>query len=122
VRIKTAKTLGFERVSVIVPVLNEWSRIEACLDGLIGQSEAAGLLEVSLIQSLPLPLLLAAYAIGAPGWIVAVNLALGLTRLGVLAGIARTYERKPWTYWFSPLLDLPVSLRLITSALRRHQV
>jgi len=41
VRIKTAKTLGFERVSVIVPVLNEWSRIEACLDGLIGQSEAA---------------------------------------------------------------------------------
>lgn len=99
-----------------------WPRSLTTRDQYFGWRQAAGLLEVSLSQSLPLPLLLAAYAIGAPGWIVAVNLALGLTRLGVLAGIARTYERKPWTYWFSPLLDLPVSLRLITSALRRHQV
>ena len=37
-------------------------------------------------------------------------------------GIARAYEWRPWTYWFSPLLDLPVALRLITSALRRRQV
>ena len=58
----------------------------------------------------------------APVWIVSVNLALGMTRVGVLRGVARTYERKPWTYWFSPLLDLPVALRLITSALRRRQV
>jgi hypothetical protein len=59
---------------------------------------------------------------GASGWIVGVNLALSLTRLGVLLGTARVYERKPWTYWFSPLLDLPVAFRLITSALRRYQV
>ena len=91
-------------------------------DRYFGWREATGLLEVLLVQSLPLPLLAIAYAVGAPGWVVAVNLSLGLTRLGVLIGIARAYERRPWTYWFSPLLDLPVALRLITSALQRRQV
>ena len=84
--------------------------------------EATGLLEVLLVQSLPLPLLPIAYAVGALGCVVAVNLIVDLTRLGVLTGIARGYEWKPWTYWFSPLLDLPVALRLITSALRRRQI
>src|SRR5262249_27163089 len=59
---------------------------------------------------------------GASGWIVGVNLALTVTRLGALIGVARAYEWRPWTYWFSPLLDLPVALRLITSTLRRRQV
>ena len=99
-----------------------WPRSLPTQDQYFSWHEATGLLEVLLVQSLPLPLLAIAYAIGAPGWVVAVNLILSLTRLGVLIGTARAYERRPWTYWFSPLLDLPVALRLITSALKRRQV
>jgi dolichol-phosphate mannosyltransferase len=99
-----------------------WPRSLPTRDQYFGWREATGLLEVLLVQSLPLPLLFIAYTVGASGWVVAVNLILGLTRLGVVMGIARAYEWRPWTYWFSPLLDLPVALRLITSALRRRQV
>jgi dolichol-phosphate mannosyltransferase len=99
-----------------------WPRSLPTRDQYFGWRQAAGLLEVLFVQALPLPFLLVAYAMDAPVWIVSVNLALGMTRVGVLRGVARTYERKPWTYWFSPLLDLPVALRLITSALRRRQV
>ena len=99
-----------------------WPRSLPTRDQYFSWREATGLLEVLLVQSLPLPLLPIAYAVGASGWVVAVNLILGLTRLGVLMGIARAYEWRPWTYWFSPLLDLPVALRLITSSLRRRQV
>ena len=79
-------------------------------DRYFGWREVVGLLEVLLVQALPLPLLGVALALSAPDWLVAVNLVLGLTRLGVLVGIARAYEQRPWTYWFSPLLDLPVAL------------
>ena len=99
-----------------------WPRSLPTRDQYFSWREATGLLEVLLVQSLPLPLLYIAYTVGASGWVVAVNLVLGLTRLGVLMGIARAYEWRPWTYWFSPLLDLPVALRLITSSLRRRQV
>ncbi len=99
-----------------------WPRSLPTRDQYFGWREATGLLEVLLVQSLPLPLLFMAYTAGASGWVATINLILGLTRLGVLVGIARAYEWRPWTYWFSPLLDLPVALRLITSALRRRQV
>ncbi|HXV80911.1 MAG TPA: glycosyltransferase family 2 protein [Candidatus Binatia bacterium] len=98
-----------------------WPRSLPMRDRYFGCREAIGLLEVLLVQALPLPLLAIAHAISAPKWLVAVNLGLILTRLGVLMGVARAYERKPWTYWLSPLLDLPVALRLLTSALRRRQ-
>ena len=101
---------------------HNWPRSLPTRDRYFSWREATGLLEVLLVQSLPLPLLSVAYAIGASGWIIAVNLTLSLTRLGALMGVARAYEWRPWTYWFSPLLDLPVALRLITSALRRRQV
>ncbi len=99
-----------------------WPRSLPTRDQYFSWHEATGLLEVLLVQSLPLPLLPIAYAVGASGWLVAVNLTLSLARLGILMGMARGYEWRPWTYWFSPLLDLPVALRLITSALQRRQV
>ena len=49
------------------------------------------------------------------------QVALVVMRLGVLVGMRRAYERPPWSYWFSPLFDLPVALLLIVSALRRRQ-
>jgi dolichol-phosphate mannosyltransferase len=99
-----------------------WPRSLPTRDQYFSWREATGLLEILLIQSLPLPLLVIGYAAGAPGWLFALNLTLGLTRLGTLVGIARAYERKPWTYWFSPLLDLPVAVRLIASTFKRRQV
>jgi dolichol-phosphate mannosyltransferase len=99
-----------------------WPRSLPTRDQYFSWREATGLLEILLIQSLPLPLLVISYAAGAPGWLFALNLTLGLTRLGTLVGIARAYERKPWTYWFSPLLDLPVAVRLIASTFKRRQV
>lgn len=99
-----------------------WPRSLPTRDPYFGWQEVTGLLEVLLIQSLPLPILITAFAVGAPAWLAAVNLALSLTRLGVLMGVGRAYERRPWAYWLSPLLDLPVALRLITSTLKRRQV
>ena len=77
-----------------------WPRSLSTRDRYFGWHEATGLLEILLVQSLPLPLLSVLYAVGASGWIVAVNLALTVTRLGALMGVARAYEWRPWTYWF----------------------
>lgn len=52
------------------------------------------------------------------GVLRAVNLALFAMRLGVLAGTWRAYRQPPATYWLSPLVDLPVSLRLWQSAMQ----
>ena len=47
---------------------------------------------------------------------------LVLILLGVLFGVSRAYRWRPWTYWLSPLLDLPAVLRIFISALRRRQI
>jgi dolichol-phosphate mannosyltransferase len=52
--------------------------------------------------------------------VVALEAVLAACRLGVLAGMARAYVARPLTYWLSPLTDVPVAARLITSALRRR--
>ena len=98
-----------------------WPRSLPTRDQYFGWREGIGLLEVLLVQALPLPLLTFTSAMDGPNWIVAVNLTLSLIRVGSLKGIARAYGQRPWVYWFSPLLDLPVAVRLITSAFRRHQ-
>jgi hypothetical protein len=41
-------------------------------------------------------------------------------RLCILVGMRRAYVSRPWSYWFSPLLDLPVALSLIRSAARHE--
>jgi dolichol-phosphate mannosyltransferase len=80
-----------------------------------------GILDVLLVQALPLPLSVAlalAHATGSATFAVAA--ALTCVRLGVLAGAARAYVHPPWTYALSPLADLPVALALIAAALRRR--
>jgi dolichol-phosphate mannosyltransferase len=47
---------------------------------------------------------------------------LVLVRLGVLGGTARAYAWRPWTYWLSPLADLPVAVQLWRNALQRTHV
>ena len=46
----------------------------------------------------------------------------GTIRFGVLFGTMRAYRRRPWTYWFSQLCDLPVAVQLARSALRRRHI
>jgi len=99
-----------------------WTRSLPTRDRFWGATGWFGLAEVLLVQALPLPL-----AIGLRGprhptgralW--ALNAGLAATRIGVLAGTARAYRRRPWTYWLSPALDLPVAIRLIRSATKRR--
>jgi dolichol-phosphate mannosyltransferase len=80
-----------------------------------------GILEVLLVQALPLPLTVALSCARATGSATfAVAAALTCVRLGLLAGAARAYIDPPWTYALSPLADLPVAFALIAACLRRR--
>ena len=72
-----------------------------------------------LVQALPLHLLLTRWPTGAPRRL---NLVLLAVRLGMLVGMARAYPSRPWTYWLSPVLDLPAALALWRSALGQRHV
>ena len=94
-----------------------WPRSLATRDALSGLAGWLGLLEVLLVQALPLPLLLGRWPVGTP---CRLNLLLLAVRAGMLVGMARAYPSRPPTYWLSPLLDLPAALALWRSALRRR--
>lgn len=99
-----------------------WPRSLPLRDGFTRWSSLIGLTEVSLVQALPPWVALASG--NRLGWkhpLTSLNLALLITRVGVLAGTARAYRSRPWTYWFSPLCDLAVAIRLWQSAFRRTQ-
>lgn len=98
-----------------------WTRSLPMRDRFSGAAGWRGLAEVTLAQALPLPLLLLSRWVAVPRLVAGLNLVLLMVRLGVLLGTARAYACRPRTYWLSPLLDLPVSLKLWQSALRREQ-
>jgi dolichol-phosphate mannosyltransferase len=100
-----------------------WPRSLPLRDRFARRSSAIGLAEVTLVQALPLWLapLLARFA-GSRHPATALNLGLVACRFAVLAGMARAYEKRPFTYWLSPLGDLPVALRLWASWSRRKHV
>jgi dolichol-phosphate mannosyltransferase len=98
-----------------------WTRSLPMRDRFAGGSAWLGLLEVTLVQALPLPLALTLRFLRAPTpWALALNSLLAVVRFGILVGAARAYARRPWSYWLSPLLDLPVAAKLWASTLRRH--
>jgi dolichol-phosphate mannosyltransferase len=99
-----------------------WTRSLPLRDRYSGPRAWFGLVEVALAQALPLPLLFLLRWF-APGQRATqlVNVVLLMVRLGVLLGTARAYPGRPWSYWLSPLTDLPVTVQLWRSALRsRH--
>ena len=98
-----------------------WTRSLPMRDRFAGRSAWLGLLEVTLVQALPLPLAVTLRLMhtSAP-WALALNSLLAAIRFGILVGAARAYARRPWTYWLSPLLDLPLAAKLWMSALRRR--
>lgn len=81
---------------------------------------AASLAAVLLAQALPLPTLLLAL-LARDGAASALAGALVLMRAGVLCGTRRAYVRPPWTYWLSPLADLPALALIALAAARRTQ-
>jgi len=97
-----------------------WPRSLPMRDQFTPLSSLVGLCEVTLAQALPLPLFVLLWRVrGTPRWMVAVNGILALIRLGVLGGTARAYDRRPWSFWLSPLADLPVASRLWLSVVQR---
>jgi dolichol-phosphate mannosyltransferase len=95
---------------------DNWPRSLAMRDALSGISGWLGLLEVVLVQALPLVLLL----LRPRGLLRRVNVLLVAMRVGLLCGIARAYADRPWSFWLSPLTDVPVALALWRSALAPH--
>ncbi len=94
-----------------LPMYDHFSRGETLL----------GLLEVVLVQALPLPLFLLLIARHTRSrWLLLLNACNIALRIGVLFGTARAYRYRPWSYWLSPLCDLPVACKLGISALRRR--
>jgi dolichol-phosphate mannosyltransferase len=99
-----------------------WPRSLPMHDHFSGWQTLVGWLEIALVQALPLPLfLILLRERRRPGglllWLNGLGLAL---RLGVLYGTARAYRHRPWSYWLSPLCDLPVVFKLGKSALQRQ--
>lgn len=111
-----------------------WSRSLPLRDRYFGLAGALGLAEVALVQALPLPLLLIVLATGTTDaqshstrpllyrLALAIEALFVALRLGVLAGTARAYSQPLWTYWLSPVLDLPVACQLWIQAMRRRHI
>ena len=99
---------------------NNWPRSLPMRDQYFGWREALGLLAVFIFQALPLPLLLLGSVLGAPIWLLVFAGFLFALRIGILFGVARAYPDRPWTYWLSPLCDLPVVARIVWFALKRR--
>lgn len=100
-----------------------WSRSLPMRDRFSRFDTLIGWLEVTLVQALPLPLLVVLASVRrAPRAVLTLNCALAAMRLGVLFGTRRAYTQVPWTYWLSPLLDLPVAAQFARSALRRRHL
>lgn len=106
-----------------------WLRSLPMRDRFSGVAGFVGLLEVTFAQALAPLTALALLARGrrqprSPlrAALLGVTLALTALRLGTLVGVAHAYTRRPWSFWLSPLCDLPVALGLWASALqRRHE-
>ena len=102
---------------------HSWTRSLPMQDQYSGISTVIGLLEVALVQALPLPLLLLlAVTRVRSRWPGALNGILLVMRIGVLFGTARAYRRRPWSYWLSPLCDLPMTVQLVRNAIKRWHV
>lgn len=99
---------------------DNWTRSLPMRDRFTGTSSAVSLLEATLVQALPSWLGPAGMLAGRRSPLALLNLGLFIARLGVLAGIARAYRSRPWTYWLSPFADPLVIARIWMMRARRH--
>jgi dolichol-phosphate mannosyltransferase len=101
-------------------VWHNWPRSLPMRDQYFGWRETMGIAGTLLFQALPLPAFILGISLGAPLWLNLPAALLLSIRIGVLLGTARSYPSRPWSYWLSPLADLPVVLRIIQLALRKR--
>jgi dolichol-phosphate mannosyltransferase len=99
---------------------HNWPRSLPVQDRFSAWKGQLGLAECVLVQAAPLWL----FALGLPtggarSWFTQLQAAMLIGRLGVLAGTARAYPDRPWTYWLSPVTDLPVTVEIIRRSRRR---
>lgn len=85
-------------------------------------ASAVALLRIAALQAAPLPLLVVALLLGLPAWFALVQAALVMFRLGVLVGVRGAYTGLHAGYWLSPMLDVPVMLRLLHAQFQRRLV
>src|ERR1051325_3422639 len=100
---------------------DNWPRSLPLRDRYFGWRQGLGLCTALLLQALPLPALIVVVGTSAPLPFLIFAGSLLALRIGVLIGTARAYPARPWTYWLSPICDLPVALRILQFALRRRQ-
>lgn len=99
---------------------DNWTRSLPMRDRFTTASSALGLLQATLVQALPIMVVISAFLRGSRGPLTMLNSALLIARLGVLAGTARAYRSRPWTYWLSPLADPLVIARIWMMWARRE--
>lgn len=101
-----------------------WTRSLPLRDRYSGLAGWLGLVEVTLVQAIPLPLAIVLSRSRRQTLPIAVlaylNLGLAIARLGVLVGTSRAYRSRPWSYWVSPVSDVPVAVGVWLSAVRRR--
>jgi dolichol-phosphate mannosyltransferase len=100
-----------------------WPRSLALRDRYATWQSDLGLTEVLFVQAAPLYLLAAGLRRGGlRSPVTQLELGLACARLGVLVGTARAYRSRPWTYWLSPLADLPVALEIIRRSRQKTHI
>lgn len=101
-----------------------WTRSLPLRDRYSGLAGWLGLIEITLVQAIPLPLAIVLSRSRRQTLPVAalayLNLGLAIARLGVLVGTSRAYQSRPWSYWVSPASDVPVAVGVWLSAVRRR--
>jgi dolichol-phosphate mannosyltransferase len=99
-----------------------WPRSLPMHDHFSGWQTPLGWLEIALVQALPLPLFLVLFLKRRRSdWLMRLNGCYIALRISILCGTARAYCQRPWSYWLSPLCDLPVAIKLGISAMQKRQ-
>lgn len=128
---KAGYTVGFYETDVAVvvqmygsarEVWANWPRSLVMRDRHVGLAAALPLAQVVLLQAAPLPLLALALIGGLPQWFLLAQGILLICRLGVLIGVNGSYAGRASSFWLSPLLDMPVALRLLAAQFQRRLV
>lgn len=130
--VSTGHPVGFYEAGGLVSVnmyrdwrdaWRNWTRSLPMHDQFSGLNTLLGWLDIVLVQALPLPLFLFLVIVRAQrGWLMTLNGILAAMRIGVLFGTRRAYRQHPWSYWLSPLCDLPVAIQLGKCTLQRRHV
>ncbi|MFN8522135.1 MAG: glycosyltransferase [Chloroflexota bacterium] len=110
-----------EMYTSAVEVWRGWPRSLHMRDHLSG-TEARARNTAALLLALPMLMAMFALVRRWPGGVLLAQVALIMIRLGALVGLARAYERPGPGYWCSPILDVPVSLAIWASDLRRRHI